>query len=234
MDSLVKRDTALAQADILAFERAAWERGCCRVAGVDEAGRGSLAGSVVAAAVVLNEDSCLLDLADSKLLPASTRQRLAEELKQALPSGAWAVVAVEAAEVDRLNILRATHLAMRQALSALRPTPDFALVDGLPVPGLLTASRAIVKGDRQSASIAAASILAKVHRDHLMQLCDQQFPGYDFATHKGYGTVGHLEALRRLGPCPLHRRSFAPVAQCLATTAHYQLELTLTDNLNDS
>jgi ribonuclease HII len=125
----------------------------------------------------------------------------------------------DVAEIDSLNILRATHLAMARALHALCPLPDFALVDGLPVPGLPCRSQAIVKGDGRSLSIAAASIIAKVSRDRMMRKLDSQYPGYDFARHKGYGTQVHMEALLRLGPCPAHRRSFRPVQEALRLRA---------------
>ncbi len=203
------------QHDMLDFERQAWRLGFQRVAGIDEAGRGPLAGPVVAAAVILDRRQDWHGLADSKALPASRRERLARDLRARLPEGAWAVAVVESDEIDRTNILRATHKAMRQALAQLRPPADFVLVDGLPVGTLPDPARAIVKGDRLSASIAAASILAKVSRDALLVDCDRQFPGYGFARHKGYGTAAHLRALSRLGPCPVHRRSFAPVARLL-------------------
>jgi ribonuclease HII len=179
------------------------------VAGVDEAGRGSLAGPVVAAAVILPPDCILPDVKDSKRLTPAARERLCLLIREAAVDVAVAVAAVEA--VDALNVLRATHVAMRQALSRLSPTPDLALVDGLPVPELGFPQMAIVKGDCRSVSIAAASIIAKVERDRMMCELEARFPGYGFADHKGYGTQRHIQALRALGPCPAHRRSFAPV-----------------------
>ena len=185
-----------------------------RIAGVDEAGRGPLAGPVVAAAVVLPDGFDLGGIADSKKLSPVARERVYARLVAELPHGDWAVGMAEAGEIDRINILQATHEAMRRAVGGLALAPDAVLVDGLPVPRLHAVCRSLVKGDSLSASIAAASIIAKVTRDRLMCLSDEQFPGYGFAHHKGYGSPVHLDALARLGPCPLHRFSFGPVAQC--------------------
>ena len=204
---------------MLRFEREAWAGPCLRVAGVDEAGRGPLAGPVVAAAVVFDPDfleaeatASLAGLDDSKKLPASRREFF-HALLSACPHAQIGVASASVAEIDALNILRATHLAMARALSQLDPLPGFALVDGLPVKGLPVPHRAIVGGDAASLSIAAASVMAKVVRDRLMVELAAQYPGYGFERHKGYGTPAHLAALRRLGPCPAHRLSFAPVAQ---------------------
>ncbi|MBP7828836.1 MAG: ribonuclease HII [Kiritimatiellae bacterium] len=201
------------------FERQAWSAGCARVAGVDEAGRGPLAGPVMAAAVIFDrtylvaqERGELAGLTDSKKLSPAKREHFFA-LLAARPGIAIGVGRAEVGEVDRLNILRATHLAMARALAALPALPDHALVDGLPVPGLPCPSTAVVGGDGLSLSIAAASIVAKVTRDRLMEELDRLHPGYGLARHKGYGTREHLEALRRLGPSPCHRRSFAPVSQ---------------------
>jgi ribonuclease HII len=193
------------------WEQHAWEQGWGTVAGVDEAGRGPLAGPVVAAAVVLPRDLELEHLQDSKCLPEAVRERLYARIV----AGAvcWSVAAVEPEEIDRVNILRATHRAMAQALQALQPMPHGALVDGLPVPGLPCSHQAIVRGDARCVSIAAASILAKVTRDRLMRELDERFPGYGFARHKGYHTREHLRALQERGPSPCHRRSFRPVAE---------------------
>jgi ribonuclease HII len=181
------------------------------VAGVDEVGVGPLAGPVVAAAVVLPERTDLIGLDDSKRLVAAQRERLAEAIReQAL---AWAVAEVEPAEVDRINVLRASLEAMRRAVTALACRPQHVLVDARHIPGLDVPQTALVHGDARDASIAAASVLAKVHRDALMCRFDARFPGYGFAEHKGYATAEHLLALRRLGPSPVHRRSFTPVAQ---------------------
>ncbi|MBP1583385.1 MAG: ribonuclease HII [Victivallales bacterium] len=198
--------------------------GGCRIAGVDEAGRGPLAGPVVVAAVILPpEKDFAIPVADSKTLTEKRREELAEQLR-ADERIRWAIAIRSAADIDRLNILRATHEAMREAAMALNP--DFVLVDGLPVPKFPLPAEFIVKGDSLSASIAAASILAKTHRDHLLLELDAKYPEYGFAVHKGYGTARHLAALAKYGPCPEHRRSFAPVANVLQPQP-VQLELTL-------
>ena len=188
------------------------------LAGVDEAGRGCLAGPVVAGAVQIDEADLVPLLAgplaqanDSKQLTPAKRDALYETLTHE-PRVRWAVGQASPEEIDSINILRATHLAMRRALDGLPALPDHALVDGLPVKGLPIPHTALVKGDARSLLIACASILAKVTRDRLCLELDAQFPGYDFAKHKGYGTAAHLAALRRLGPAPCHRRTFAPVA----------------------
>jgi ribonuclease HII len=183
------------------------------IAGVDEAGRGPLAGPVVAGAVILPDDFSSEWLDDSKKLTEARRERLYEELTQD-SRVRWASGRAEVAEIDRLNILRATHLAMRRAVAALgKPEPQIALIDGLPVRDFPWPQEAIVKGDGLSLSIAAASIIAKVGRDRIMLALDKLFPDYQFARHKGYGTAAHLAALQKHGPSPHHRRSFQPVAQ---------------------
>ncbi len=200
------------------FEREALAAGgVARIAGIDEAGRGPLAGPVVAAAVVLPRawaDSGLPEelarLNDSKQVSEKRRERLFEFISE--HDGIDSAVAVlDAAVIDDINILRATHRAMNEALAGLSQAADHALVDGLRVDSLTVGQTAIVKGDSRSFSIAAASILAKVTRDRLMVEYDTKHPGYGFARHKGYGTKEHLAALAKLGPCPIHRRSFAPV-----------------------
>jgi ribonuclease HII len=206
------------------FEAEAMAQGATRVAGIDEAGRGPLAGPVVAAAVWLAPGLRIAAINDSKKLSASKREALFETLTSH-SEVCYAIAVVEAPEIDRINILQATYVAMRRAATALSPAPDFLLVDGRPVPHLPMPSQSIVKGDAKSASIAAASILAKVHRDALMQTYDTEFAGYGFADHKGYGTAAHLEALRRLGACPIHRRSFSPVARVLNAADQLELEL---------
>jgi ribonuclease HII len=181
------------------------------VAGVDEVGMGPLAGPVVAAAVVLPERPELPGLDDSKRLGPPARERLARAIRaQALALG---VGVVPPGEVDRLNVYRAGVEAMRRAVLALRPAPDHLLVDGRRIPGLALPQTPLVGGDRRDGSIAAASIVAKVYRDRLMLRLERRHPGYGFGAHKGYATRAHLEALRRLGPSPAHRRSFAPVLQ---------------------
>ena len=187
-------------------------QGILPVAGIDEAGRGPLAGPVVAAAVILPEGFRIEGLDDSKKLPASRRERLFAALTTD-SRVRHATGIAEAGEIDELNILRATHLAMRRALEALTPRTAHALVDGLPVRGLPVPHTAIVGGDGLSVSIAAASIIAKVTRDRLMTEFDARYPEYGFAQHKGYGMRAHLEALRRHGPSPIHRHTFAPVAR---------------------
>lgn len=197
----------------MSFEEHAHLSGFLYVAGVDEAGRGPLAGPVVAGAVILPDIvEGLNGLNDSKQLTGAKRERLFMallECEQVVCSVGLASVE----EIDQLNILRATHLAMARAVDGLTQKADFCLVDGLPVKGLSIPHRAIVKGDCRSLSIAAASVLAKVTRDRMMIEADIVYPQYGFAKHKGYGTKAHMEALRRYGPCPLHRRSFAPVSQ---------------------
>ncbi len=209
---------------MLAHEHAFWKLSPAAVlAGIDEAGRGPLAGPVFASAVCIAEADSdrlaagpLQGLTDSKQLTAASRERF-HDLLRSLPEVRIGVGVCTASEIDDLNILRATHLAMRRAVLALGdPQPVHALVDGLPVKGLPVPSTAIVKGDAQSLLIAAASVIAKVERDHEMAALDARYPGYGFAAHKGYGTKAHLEALRRLGPTPEHRRTFGPVADILA------------------
>lgn len=186
------------------------------VCGVDEAGRGPLAGAVYAAAVVLGEGHGIEGLADSKALTAKKREALADAIKQR--ARAWCVASASVAEIEQLNILHASMLAMRRAVEGLGVLPDEALIDGNRVPtGLAMAGRAIVKGDAKVAEISAASILAKVARDLECVALESQYPGYGFAGHKGYPTPDHLEALARLGPCPAHRRGFGPVKAALAT-----------------
>jgi ribonuclease HII len=180
-------------------------------AGVDEVGRGCLAGPVYAAAVILPPQHGLTGLADSKQLSAARRERLAPQIQA--HSLAWAIGIATVEEIDRLNILHATFLAMARAVQALRARPALCLVDGNQVPDLGCTVRAIVGGDAIVEAIMAASIVAKVARDAELLRLDQQLPGYGFARHKGYGTPEHLRALRSIGPSPVHRMSFAPCAQ---------------------
>jgi ribonuclease HII len=181
------------------------------IAGIDEAGRGPLAGPVVAAAVILDAARPIAGLRDSKLLSAVARMRLALEIRAC--ALAWAVGEADVAEIDSLNILQATMLAMRRAVLGLSIAPTEAWIDGNRCPELACATRAIVKGDRDVAVISAASILAKTARDAMLIELDGAYPAYGFGRNKGYGTAEHLAALARHGPCPVHRRSFAPVAQ---------------------
>ncbi len=201
----------------LTHERQQLSQGNHRIAGVDEAGRGPLAGPVIAAAVILplpwlqyGPPDSLARLNDSKQLSPKTRELLFEILTQN-PEVQIGTGQIDAPEIDQLNILKATHLAMNRALQQLSPPPDHTLIDGLPVTSLPFPQTAIVKGDSLSLSIAAASIIAKVTRDRLMLQYDAQYPGYGFAQHKGYGTAPHLAAIQKLGPCPIHRHSFAPL-----------------------
>ena len=202
----------------LKFERELVSVLPCRIAGVDEAGRGPLAGPVVAAAVVLplawvrdGLPAELTGLNDSKQLSVEQRNSYFLLLTESVDVE-WALGESSNAVIDSINILQATHRAMNQALRGLKQV-SHALVDGRPVKGLMCSQTAIVKGDSKSYSIAAASVLAKVTRDHIMLEAEQRWPGYGFAQHKGYGTPEHLEAIRRLGPCPIHRRSFAPMRE---------------------
>lgn len=196
----------------LAHEDSLRAAGFLRIAGLDEAGRGPLAGPVFVAAVLLPSAFSHPTLNDSKKLSEKARQSLFEELT-ANPDIAFSIIEISSEEIDRLNILRATHEGMRRAVNSLRPSPDHALIDGLAVNPFPLPQTALVGGDGLSLSIAAASILAKVSRDRRMQEWDAVYPQYAFAKHKGYGTALHLERLRAYGPCPIHRRSFSPVSQ---------------------
>jgi ribonuclease HII len=192
----------------LKFEKRAWIAGAHLVAGVDEVGRGSLFGPVVAAAVILDPGYRVRGLRDSKLLLAERREVLSERIRA--HAIAWAIAAVDAAQIDQINIYQASRVAMRQAVLSLRPSADHLLIDALRLDCELP-QRAIIHGDALSASIAAASILAKVERDRMVRQWDPLFPVYGLASNKGYSTPHHLAALRQHGPSPLHRQSFAPV-----------------------
>jgi ribonuclease HII len=190
-----------------------WDRGIRLMAGVDEVGRGPLIGPVVTAAVILDPDHPIDGLTDSKKLSDRKREILADQIKQ--HAIAWALGRAEVEEIDQLNILHATMLAMQRAVHALDPVPEFAYIDGNRCPELPCPAEAVVKGDSLVPAISAASILAKVARDQEMTELDAQYPGYGLAKHKGYPTKAHLEALLELGVTPLHRRSFAPVRKLL-------------------
>ena len=203
--------------DMLAFEKEAWKSGLFFIAGVDEAGRGPLAGPVVAAAVVFERESlgdgeAFAGLTDSKALTEKKRESFFEQL-MACPFSHTAFAVIEPDEIDSINILQATWKAMAAALSGLDRLPDLALVDGNPVRGLPCSSQSIVKGDAKSLSIAAASIVAKVTRDRMMLELDAQYPEYGFAAHKGYGTKRHLEAIHTHGPLDCHRKTFRPISE---------------------
>jgi ribonuclease HII len=192
----------------LRYEKKAWIEGARLVAGVDEVGRGSLFGAVVAAAVILDPNYRIRGLRDSKLLPPDRRERLAERIREHCLG--YSIAAVDSARIDQINIYHASRLAMREAVLALQPTPDHLLIDALRIDCDLP-QRPIIHGDALSASIAAASILAKVERDRWISAWDPIFPAYGLASNKGYSTPRHIAALREFGPSPLHRQSFAPV-----------------------
>jgi ribonuclease HII len=193
------------------FDRGKSGRGQRLLAGVDEAGRGCWAGPVVAAAVILPDGWCPDGLDDSKKLTARKREIFCKQIQASALS--WGACAVSPAQIDQTNILRATLLAMARAVNRLDLEPDLVLVDGLQIPNIPFAAEALVKGDATSAAIAAASVVAKVLRDRVMAVWDRHFPGYGFASHKGYGAAAHRQALARLGPCRLHRLSYRPVAE---------------------
>ncbi|MBN2057995.1 MAG: ribonuclease HII [Candidatus Saganbacteria bacterium] len=204
----------------LKYERELWRKGSLLVAGIDEAGRGPLAGPVVAAAVVFPVDIKLAGLADSKLLNDKKRQQLYKKIRRLATAVGVGIVSNK--QIDRFGIGRADVLAMRMAVENLGIRPDHLLIDGLRVRlGLGLPQEHIIKGDRKCASIAAASIIAKVTRDRIMDRFHKKYPGYGFNSHRGYGTAKHLRSLRKHGSCPIHRRSFAPV-QVISQT---QLEL---------
>jgi len=200
------------------FERAARQLGWTRIAGIDEAGRGALFGPVVAAAVVLNPKRRIVGLDDSKKLTPERRAELAPRIQE--HALAWAVAEIDASRIDAWNIYQASRQAMIAALQQLSIIPDYLLIDAMQL-DVLIEQKSLIKGDAKSISIAAASILAKTHRDARMNEWDVIYSGYGLAQHKGYGTPEHLEALRRLGPTPLHRNSFAPVreSRCWSTGA---------------
>ncbi len=193
-------------------ESALWAQGFQAVAGLDEVGRGPLAGPVIAAAVVFPPGQLLIEgLRDSKLMTAAGRERISGEIREQAVS--WAIGAASVGEIDRFNIRRATVLAMNRALARLSRAPDYVLVDGNPLPELNTTHEAVVGGDGQCQSIAAASVLAKCTRDRLMGLLGQRYPSFGWQENKGYATRAHLDALDEGGPTPHHRMSFSPVAQ---------------------
>lgn len=195
-----------AQTDLWEIERQCFAEGYALVCGVDEAGRGPLAGPVYAAAVILPPELVINGLNDSKKLTEKRREQLFPQIQaQAV---AWGIGSASPQEIDQLNILNATYLAMNRAIAQIKPVPDLCLIDGNRSAGIQYPSRCFVKGDSRSASIAAASILAKVTRDRYMVEQDALYPGYGFAQHKGYGTKQHYAAIRELGPCPIHRQSF--------------------------
>lgn len=188
------------------FERNAYQSGYRLIAGVDEAGRGPLAGPVVAAAVIFPPDYHNSEIRDSKLLSPQKRERLHDVIREDAVTVGLGVV--DAAVIDEINILKATLMAMQEALLELSPAPDFLLIDGITPLSLSMSQRTLIKGDSRSVSVAAASIIAKVSRDRIMEIYHRQFPQYNFIKNKGYGTEEHRAAIRRYGPCKIHRRSF--------------------------
>ena len=194
------------------YERAAVAAGHMLVAGVDEAGRGPLAGPVSVAAVILPQEAHLPRINDSKKLSAAMREELFAQIVAIAIS--YHVALIDAETIDRMNILQATRMGMYEAIAALTPAPDEVLIDAVELK-LSMPSQSIIKGDAKSASIAAASILAKVTRDHLMEQYDIEYPHYAFAKHKGYGTQEHIDAIRKYGVCPIHRKSFEPIRSML-------------------
>jgi ribonuclease HII len=210
------------------LERELRARGFHAIAGVDEVGRGALFGAVVAAAVILSPDRPVRGLNDSKLLDPERREVLAGRVRER--AVAWAVAAVDAATIDSINIYQASRLAMRMAINRLNPAPDFLLVDAVSI-DLPLPQRGLIKGDMRCHAIAAASIVAKVHRDALMRTWDKIFPEYGLASHKGYSTPEHCRSLERLGPTPLHRLSFEPVRVCSRFPLDYNLQMDLFDTV---
>jgi ribonuclease HII len=204
------------------FEREARQRGWQRVAGLDEAGRGALFGPVVAGAVILNPKRRIVGLDDSKKLTAERRRELAQRIRQ--HALAWATAEIDSSRIDAWNIFQASRQAMALAVTQLFPAPDYLLLDAMEI-DLPIEQKPLIHGDARSVSIAAASILAKVERDHRMEEFDQMYPQYGLAQNKGYGTPDHLEALRRFGPSPLHRFSYAPVRESACWAAGAQQDV---------
>ncbi|MEZ0311079.1 MAG: ribonuclease HII [Myxococcota bacterium] len=223
-----EREHAAAEAErvacMLNYERPLWQSGLL-VAGCDEVGTGPLAGPVVAAAVILPAGTSIAGIDDSKKLDAPTRERLAVEIRAC--AVAFSIASCDVEIIDRLNIYHAALEAMRRAVTGLTAAPQHVLVDARRVPGLSCQQTPIVKGDSLSQSIAAAAILAKVHRDDLMLRYSEQYPGYGFHSHKGYSAPEHFAALDKLGPCAIHRRSFAPVAERLGLRPSPSAQLAL-------
>jgi ribonuclease HII len=210
------------------LERQLRARGFMAIAGVDEVGRGSLFGPVVAGAVILSPDRPVRGLNDSKLLEAERREVLSDRIRER--AVAWAVAAVDAATIDSINIYQASRVAMRLAVSRLQPGPDFILIDAVPIDVALP-QRPLIKGDARCHAIAAASIIAKVHRDAIMRVWDEVFPEYGLASHKGYSTPEHCRAIEMFGPTPLHRLSFEPVRAHSRFPIDYDPQMRLFDTV---
>ena len=192
--------------EISVFEKKLRDKGYRLIAGIDEVGRGPLAGPVVTAAVILPENCLIEGINDSKKLSAAKREYLAEKIKEEALAFSFGSASPE--EIDEINILQATYRAMAKAIAALEPSADFVLADAVTIPDIDVPQKGIIHGDARSISIGAASIIAKVERDAMMSAYDEVFPGYGFGKNKGYGSAEHIEALKKLGPCPIHRRSF--------------------------
>lgn len=207
---------------MLAFEREIWGGDVSFIAGVDEVGRGPLAGPVVVASVIFEKGKELPTVNDSKKLSAKKRELLYDKIISCAKK--YSIVELSVEEIDLLNILKATHKGMRMAVEKLE-IAEFALIDGLPVPNMPIPSKAIIKGDGKSASIAAASILAKVYRDRIMNKYSEIYPEYGFAENKGYGTKTHMKAIAKYGPCPIHRKTFEPVKSLLNSELRARMDL---------
>ena len=211
-----------AEHQLLVMEKELHNEGFSFVAGVDEAGRGPLAGPVVAAAVIFLDYTKIPEVFDSKQLSEKAREELFE-LLTASEDIIYAFAEVDNNEIDRINILQATHLAMRTAVAKLSKTPDFVLIDGNPVKSMPYPNKSVVKGDAKCAAISAASIIAKVHRDRLMCKYAELYPEYGFEVHKGYGTANHIEAIKKYGATPIHRKTFAPLKEMLSSLEQGEL-----------
>ena len=211
-----------AEHQLLVMEKELHDEGFSFVAGVDEAGRGPLAGPVVAAAVIFLDYSKIPEVFDSKQLSEKAREELFEVLTSR-DDILFAFAEVDNNEIDRINILQATHLAMRSAVDKLSQKPDFVLIDGNPVKSMHYPNKSVVKGDAKCAAISAASIIAKVHRDRLMCKYAELYPEYGFELHKGYGTAAHIEAIKKYGATPIHRKTFAPVREMLSPVEQGEL-----------
>ncbi|SET83427.1 RNase HII [Salinibacillus kushneri] len=198
---------------MLIWEKNLWNKGYTYIAGIDEAGRGPLAGPVVAGAVIIDESFYIEGLDDSKKLPESTRERFFDEIKE--KAVGFGIGIVDSQTIDQINIYQATKLAMKKAVMDIKNDPQYLLIDAVKLPELPVHQESLVKGDQKSVSIAAASVLAKVTRDRMMKDIDREYPSYQFASNMGYGTKVHLEALKQNGPTPFHRRSFTPVKEAM-------------------
>lgn len=227
----LKLKTKKEQVNLYKYEEELYDEGYTYVCGVDEAGRGPLAGPVVIASCILPPFARIEGINDSKQLSEKKREELYKQIKRTALD--YCVVFIKEKDVDELNIYNATKKGMLQAIEGLNKVkPDYVLIDAMPLSELETRNKSIVHGDALSASIAAASILAKVERDHYMEMMDKKYPNYGFAKHKGYGTKAHFEALAKYGPCKIHRKTFYPVSKYIAEAK--QMSLDLFDDTEDS